>query len=218
MSFAFLRPAALRSLTAALFGGALALASASSQATTYTVYTDYASFAAAVSSLTLHQFPDGGGAAVSRPYTLDDYTVGTTSRVSTFKLMNDGAFGAGQTYLSDYTLATPTLGVTPPDTSVYAMGFTLGTLQGADDLTLKLNYYDVLQTVHSDGGGSTIFVGVIASDPIVQALFTASSTHEIDLLNFYSAEVAAVPEPASALLFAAGGLALVARRRRQRGD
>lgn len=216
MSFSLLRQWARRSLPALLAGSALTLVAGASQAdTTYTLYSDYASFAAALSSVTVHQFPDGGGATVTKPYYLDDFTVGTTSRVTTFSLMNDGVYGAGQTYLADYTLSGVALGVTPPSGSeIYAMGFVLGTQLGADNLTLKLNFYDVqANTIATAGGGSTVFVGIISSDPLQQVLFSGSS-HQIDLLKFYEGTVAAVPEPTSALLFISGGLVLAARRRK----
>lgn len=194
-----------RLASAAALGGLLAFGASAAHATTYDTYSNSADFLAAAPDSSLYTFPVGDGSSLPRPYEIGPLGFSTLQHFTHPYLENDGSYGAGQTYLA--LIGTPGVNAaTQPivSTPIYALAFDLGTFDGADTITLTMNYYDVVGTFTTSGGaGTSTFIGIKSSDPIVQVSFTAANGEEIDFLDFY-APTAAVPEPSSALLSAAG--------------
>lgn len=204
-------------LTAALIG--LLAASSTANASTYTTFTDAAAFAAAAPGLETYDFPTGDGSVQSRPYIDGPLGFSTTQHFTHPYLEDDGAYGAGKTYLALTGVPGVNAAMEPVvSTDLYAVAFDIGTYDGADSITLKMNFNDTVETFKTSGGaGTSTFIGIVSSDPIEQISFTAKDGTQIDILDFTTIAIAApVPEPAPASLALAGLglLGVVARRRR----
>lgn len=213
-----IRRSAAPALLAAALIGLLALSGAAN-ATVYTTFSDAAAFAAAAPGLETYDFPTGDGSVLPRPYVDGPLGFSTTQHFTHPYLENDGAYGAGQTYLALTGVPGVNAAMEPQlATDMYAVAFDLGTYDGADTITLKMNFTDTVETFKTTGGaGTSTFIGILSSDPIEQISFTAKDGTQIDILDFTTTAIAApVPEPASASLALAGLglLAFVGRRRR----
>ena len=102
---------------------------------------------------------------------------------------------------------------------MYAVAFDLGTYDGADSITLKMDFTNTVETFQTTGGaGTSTFIGIVSSQPIEQVSFTAKSGTQIDILDFEAVAVSSVPEPAPLSLAMAGlgFIGFAARRRKAR--
>lgn len=191
-------------------------------ASTYTTFTSASAFDSAVPGATNYGFPSGGGVdgeLVDRPYIDGPLGFSTLQHSTRAYLYDDDGYGAGVPYLSLQGVDGVNAAMQPVVSgNLYAVAFDLGTYAGADTITLTMNYYDTVETFQTSGGvGSTTFIGIVSSDPIVQVSFTAQDGSEIDVIDFQVGQIAApVPEPASVSMALAGlGLLGFASRRRK---
>jgi uncharacterized protein (TIGR03382 family) len=192
-------------------------ASGAANATSYTTYSDAASFAAAAPGLVTYAFPAGDDTLEARPYIDGPLGFSTYQHFTHPYLENDGAFGAGQTYLAMIGIPGVNAVMDALVDGMYAVAFDIGTYDGGDTVSLTLNNSDYVETFQTFGVGSSTFVGVVSSDPIFRINFTAADGTQLDILDFTTLAIAApVPEPAPASLALAGlgFLGLVARRRK----
>ncbi|WP_077036943.1 PEP-CTERM sorting domain-containing protein [Pelomonas sp. KK5] len=216
MGTSFSPPLARLLAAAALVG--LAAGASPASATDFTTYWKEARFDAAVPDASTYTFPTGDGNAEARPYLLGPLGFSTYQHFTHPYLEDDGAYGAGVTYLSMRGIPGVNAAMDTQVDGIYALGFDLGTYDGADTITVTINFGAI--TVGSfdtiGGAGTSTFFGIVTSDPIQQITFTAKNGTEIDILDFKAGAVSAVPEPAS-LSFALAGLGMlgVAVRRRK---
>jgi hypothetical protein len=200
----------------------LAVSGTANATSTYTTFTTAAAFDSAVPGATSYAFPTGGGVDGERelrPYVDGPLGFSTLQIFTRPYLYDDGAFGDGLPYLAMEGGNGVNAAIEPAvDGKLYAVAFDLGTYAGADTITLTMNYYDTVETFQTSGGaGTSTFIGIISSDPIVQISFTAQDSTELDILDFQTGQITApVPEPGT-LSMALAGLGLVgfaARRRK----
>jgi len=201
-------------------GAALGLSAASgaanaAQPPTFTMFTSEAAFEAAAPGLETYHFPAGSNKEEARPYVVGPLGFSSLQHFTHPYLEDDGAYGAGKTYLALTGVPGVNAAMQPQGVNLYAVGFDLGTYDGADTITAKLDFYDTLGTFKTTGGkGTSTFIGFISSEPISQVSFTARNGTQIDVLDFQA--IPTVPEPASMSLVMAGlgFMGVVARRRK----
>ncbi len=215
-----------RSIRRPAIAGALAalltVCGAANASATYTTFTSAAAFNSAVPDATSYGFPTGGGddgELEARPYVVGPLGFSTLQHFTHPYLYDDGGYGAGVPYLAMEGADGVNAAIQPVvDGDLYAVAFDLGTYAGADTITLTMNFHDTVETFQTTGGvGTSTFIGIISSDPILQISFTAQDSTELDIIDFEVGQITApVPEPAS-LSMALAGLGLVgfaARRRK----
>ena len=211
-----------RPVLAATVAALLAVCGTANATSTYQTFTSAAAFNSAVPDATSYGFPTGGGTdgvREFRPYVVGPLGFSTLQIFTIPYLYDDGAYGDGKPYLAMEGGDGVNAAIEPQVSgNLYAVAFDLGTYAGADTITLTMNYYDTVETFQTPGGaGTSTFIGIISSDPIVQISFTTQDSTELDILDFEAGQIAApVPEPASASMALAGlGLVGLAARRRK---
>ena len=197
----------LKSILKSIAVAAVAASVAQAHAGTVT-YSSQAAFNAATTGVTSYNIPTpaGSGQRVSSPYTISPLTFSVRSGES-LSLQNDGFYGAGQTYLEANSSSSANENIALAGAS--ALGFTVGTFNGADTVSVDVN--GVLASTFSTPGGSpdSVFFGVTDTTPITSLSFSLADS-EIDILNFQVGSLASpspVPEPSSLVLLATGILA-----------
>ena len=210
------RPVARSFLAGALLG--LLATCGLANASTYTAYSSAAAFNAAVPGLETYGFPAGDDTLEARPYIDGPLGFSSLQHFTHPYLENDGAYGAGQTYLALTGIPGVNAAMQPVAGDLYAVAFDLGTYDGADSVTVTMDFYNTVETIKTSGGaGVSTFIGIVSSDPIEQISFTAKDGTQIDILDFEAiSTAAAVPEPAPVSMALAGiGLLGFAARRRK---
>ena len=213
------RPVARSILAGAVIG--LLATCGLANATTYTTYSSAAAFNAAAPGLETYGFPAGDDTLEARPYIDGPLGFSTTQHFTHPYLEDDGAYGAGQTYLALTGIPGVNAAMEPVAGDLYAVAFDLGTYDGADSVTVTVDFFNTVETIKTSGGaGVSTFVGIISSDPIEQISFTAKNGTQIDILDFEAIPTAtAVPEPASVSMALAGfGLVRFLARRRKAAE
>lgn len=186
---------------------------------TYATFTTAAAFAAAAPGLETYGFPVANGTEQLRPYIDGPLGFSTTQHFTHPYLEDDGAYGPGQTYLALTGIPGVNAAMEPQVDGMYAVAFDLGTYDGADSITLKMDFTNTVETFQTTGGaGTSTFIGIVSSQPIEQVSFTAKSGTQIDILDFEAVAVSSVPEPAPLSLAMAGlgFIGFAARRRKAR--
>jgi hypothetical protein len=214
---------AARPVLAGTVAALLAVCGTANAAPTYTTFTTAAAFNSAAPGATSYGFPTGGGddgMREGRPYIDGPLGFNSQQLFSSEVLYDDGAYGAGLPYVAIEGLSPGVNADIVPeeDGNLYALAFDLGTYAGADTITLTMDYETTVETFQTtSGAGTSTFIGIVSSDPIVDVSFTAQDGTEIDILDFEVGHITApVPEPASVSMALAGlGLVGFAARRRK---
>lgn len=214
--FAFSRPLAARIFaTVTALGLGLTCSAAFADVTTFGSET---LFDQAVVGAASYTFPagSGDGSFEARPYIVGPLGFSTYQHFTHPYLQTDGGYGPGVNYLAMIGVPGVNAAIQTQVDGIYALGFNLGTYDGADAITVTYNFGQAVGTFTTDAGaGSSTFFGIVSTDPIQQISFTTDTGTEIDILNFKTNAISAVPEPASLVLALAGlGVIGIAVRRR----
>lgn len=198
-----------------LAASALAVFALAAQASTITFDTQSA-FSAATTGVTTYTFPapsSGTWESVTSPYTLGPLTFTSNP----LYLVNDGSYGAGQTYLD----AFPTDGLAISLSGATALAFDIGSF-AIQPVTFTVDANGVLVgTFTTPGGTVPVFFGITSSDPITSLTFTETDQglpNEIDTLQFEVGSensVAVTPEPSTIALICTGLLGMAAATKRR---
>ena len=194
-----------------------ALTSTSAQATVVT-YLDPSQYEAAAPGVTNYSFPDPtGNDPLTRPYIDGPLGFSTTEHQTRLYLEDDPAYG-GSSYLETINpyLGPVNAAVQPQVSNIYDVSFDLATRNGADTVSVSVNFQAVTSFTTVGGAPNTTFIGITDTVPIQQVSFTLSNGDEIDLLDFSAGTMAPVPEPSTYAWVGAalaGGGFLYRRRR-----
>ena len=185
----------------------------------YSFYSDLAAFTAATTNATTYVFTGGTnpGTVEARPYVLGPLGFSTFGRTTRPYLTADGLYGADVTYLDTFGPGTSLVIQPQTGNTIYALGFDLGTPDGATTSTVAMDFVpaNILYTFPTSGvAGTTTFFGVVSTSPIgqVSLALPAGNVH-YDTVRFYTAS--AVPEPTTTAGVTVVAMGLLGRHRRR---
>lgn len=181
---------------------------------TVITYSSQAAFNAATTGVTTFNIPAPSGAAqqVFPPYTIGPLSFSSDGNLF---LVNDGAFGAGQTVLAASPVTTETINANGST----ALSFIIGIFTGSETLTIDVNGVFAATLTIPGGQPLSTFFGLTSTSPVTVLTITASNPGlETDILRFQVGSAGTVvPEPASFVLVGSGLLGFSLIRRRKQG-